>query len=363
MTMQGKYLRLVDKVIGRFFYLAAYPLVKMLPKSRSGGVLAIKLWALGDSIATLPALKALKEKNSQKKLTILCTKNNALVYELSGIPDEVLVLEYGNPLSLVRVLARLLKGFSLCVDFEPYSYFSSFLCGMTRSPDRTGFSNRGLLYTKRVAPEKIHIAANYMRLVGGGHYALVPLHVGKESEREASSLLPSGKVIAVHPGSSSSSPRRKWSAENFANLCDALASRHGATIIVIGTKADNGDANAVAEKMHHPAVNLCGRTSLPVLASLLRKVSLLIANDSGPMHMAAAMKTPVLGLFGPNNPEFFGPLGGVSLYHGPDEPWIKPFEGKFPGSCPEEYDVNRITVAEALEAANGILARGNTRPL
>ncbi|SRR3989338_5513187 len=360
--MQGKYLRLVDKVVGKFFYLAAYPLVKILPKSRSGGVLAIKLWALGDSIATLPALKALKEKNPQEKLTVLCTKNNALVYELSGIPDEVVVLDYRNPLSVARVLARLLKGFSLCVDFEPYSYFSSFLCGMTRAPLRTGFSNRGLLYTNHIAPEKIHIAANYMRLAGGGHYALVPLRVTENAVREASSLLPPGKVIAIHPGSSSSSPRRKWSTENFAKLCDTLATQHNASIIIIGTKGDNTGAKTVVEEMHHSVVNLCGKTSLPVLASLLQKVSLLIANDSGPMHLAAAMKTPVLGLFGPNNPELFGPLGGVSLYHGPGEPWIKPFEGKFPDSCPEEYDVNRITVAEALEAANGLLARGNTRP-
>jgi heptosyltransferase-2 len=114
-------------------------------------------------------------------------------------------------------------------------------------------------------------------------------------------------VVAVHPGADS--PSRRWRPERFARVADELVERCGARVIVLGGPSDEALAASVVAAMHSRALNLCGQVRLDELPYVLSRCDLLLANDSGPMHLAAAAQTPVVAIFGPGYPSVFGPYG------------------------------------------------------
>jgi len=106
-------------------------------------------------------------------------------------------------------------------------------------------------------------------------------------------------LIAIHAGSGGYSLARRWEAEKFAAVADALHERHNAQIVLVGSKAD--DSPAVIAAMKHTPLDLTGKTTLPELAGFLKTCDLYIGADSGVMHLAAAAGTPVVAVFGPSN--------------------------------------------------------------
>lgn len=112
--------------------------------------------------------------------------------------------------------------------------------------------------------------------------------------------------IAVHPGSRA--PSHRWPVERFAQVADHLACRHDARIILLGGRGEEPLAAAVAAHMRTPAHNLAGRTSLGGLAALIEAASLYIGNDTGPSHLAVAVGTPSVTIFGPVDPCRWAPL-------------------------------------------------------
>jgi heptosyltransferase II len=359
--MKGPLLRLADATLGRIVYFLVFLLKFVLPKNSSNRVLIIKLWAVGDTVTTLPSVKVIKEAYPEKEITALCTKNNVSVYEYSGLIDSIILLNYRNPISaLVTILGLLKKGYSLCIDYEPYSYLSSSLSALSRAKERVGFSNRSLLYTKTTTPEKIHVVNNFIKLTKTlidveYHKTLVKLKTPKSAKTQANELLPNGTVIGMHVGSGSSSIIRRWKEENFAELADKLIEKYDVKIVITGSDTDKKESEKVISLMKNSVTDLTGKTDLITLAACLEQMDLYIANDSGPMHISAAMGTKTIGLFGPNKPELYGPINGVGIYKGPEEPYIKPFEGKFPEKYRKEYDVNNIPVDDVLEEVSKLL--------
>jgi len=112
-------------------------------------------------------------------------------------------------------------------------------------------------------------------------------------------------LVAIHPGSGGYSLARRWSAEGFARVADALVERCGARIILVGTPADG--VSQVATLMRAEAMNLEGKTNLKQLAAILKRCDLFIGADSGVMHLAAAVGTPLVAIFGPSNYCAWGP--------------------------------------------------------
>jgi len=105
---------------------------------------------------------------------------------------------------------------------------------------------------------------------------------------------------------------KRWPAERFAAVADALAEGHRARILLIGSAKERDVLEAVADRMRQMAVRLGGRTDLTTLTGILRRARLLLSNDTGAMHVAAALGTPVLAVFGPTDHEATGPLGPYS---------------------------------------------------
>jgi ADP-heptose:LPS heptosyltransferase len=118
--------------------------------------------------------------------------------------------------------------------------------------------------------------------------------------------LPEGPLAVVHPGARDR--RRRWPVASFAAVADSLAAR-GFHVLLTGTESERGVLAAVRQQMTHPALDLAGRTSLGALAALLARAKLLIANDTGVSHLAAAVGTPSVVLFSASDPARWAPLG------------------------------------------------------
>ncbi|HEV2106845.1 MAG TPA: glycosyltransferase family 9 protein [Thermomicrobiales bacterium] len=128
-------------------------------------------------------------------------------------------------------------------------------------------------------------------------------------ERRAAALLPmdgEGPLVGLHPGAKD--PERRWPVERFAALGDALAARHGARLVLTGTEGEREIVTAVREEMRAPALDLAGQTDLGAFAAAIRRLDLLVTNDTGASHLAAALGTPSVVLFGPTRPAHWAPL-------------------------------------------------------
>jgi ADP-heptose:LPS heptosyltransferase len=131
-----------------------------------------------------------------------------------------------------------------------------------------------------------------------------------EDERAARAALPPrpGPYVCVHPGASV--PERRWPAERFAAAADALADR-GLAVVLTGTAAEAGLMREVAEQMAAPAIDIAGRTDLGATAAVLRRARLLVCNDTGVSHLAAAIRTPSIVISTGDNPARWSPTDKV----------------------------------------------------
>jgi lipopolysaccharide heptosyltransferase II len=117
---------------------------------------------------------------------------------------------------------------------------------------------------------------------------------------------PAFPLVGLHPGAKVKT--RRWPAERFAALADTLIERYGADIVLTGSAAEQQLTATVRRAMHHPALDLAGQTDLGPFGAVIARLDLLVSNDTGAAHMAAAVGTPSVVLFGPGRPEQWGPL-------------------------------------------------------
>ncbi len=286
---------------------------------------------LGDTMIALPALRALRERFPGGHLAVQIRANLAEI--LSGIPwiDEVLPLTIrsGTPgiADRVRVAGELRrKRFGLAVVF-PNSFDSALLPFLAGIPERLGYARdgRGPLLTVPVpaTPEirSMHQVRSYhalLRPLGiGGEPGPVELEVPESAAERAGALLAElpgeGPVIALAAGSAYGRAR-EWPEEHFAALARILAERHGARFVLVGAPREVEQCRkvvALAGGLPRGSAILitAGRTSPADLAALLARCDAFFGNDSGAMHVAAAVGIPTLAIFGSTNPVHTHPLG------------------------------------------------------
>jgi ADP-heptose:LPS heptosyltransferase len=168
-------------------------------------------------------------------------------------------------------------------------------------------------------------------------------------------------TIVIHPGASD--PRRRWSAQKFAAVGDRLA-QEGCRVIVVGIPEEAEVVAQVCTHMHSPALNLCGAISLHGLTGLLESAELVIANDSGPRHLAEAVGTPTVGIYWCGN--LINAGSSFRTFHRPHLSWqiTCPQCGKniLHETCPHDSSfVDDVRVEEVVESALDILAISEQR--
>jgi heptosyltransferase-2 len=120
-------------------------------------------------------------------------------------------------------------------------------------------------------------------------------------------------LVILSPGASYG-PAKRWPACRFAELAGLVQKRKGAEILIIGSADETEVAESISSSMEKKPAILTGQTSLPRLLGLISQAALFISNDSGPMHMANALRVPVVGIFGPTDPEVTGPFEQPSRF-------------------------------------------------
>jgi heptosyltransferase II len=261
---------------------------------------------LGDLVMSLPALQ-------QGQAQALLVRRPLLpILELAGLPSELIPLDRGLAAAWTAARAihelRCERGVLL-----PPSFSSALILVAAGIPERRGTATdfRSSLLTDAV-PAAVsagqHRASLYVELVTGRRPAGPPtprLAISDDQRAAFACHVPGvgDSVIGVFPGSFASS--RRWSPARFRELV-ALLGREGHSVVVFGGPAER---ELTAEVAGDAAIDLGGRTDLPLLAAGLASCRLLVTNDSGPMHLAAAVGTPVVALFGAGDPSETGPLG------------------------------------------------------
>ncbi|MCX5884003.1 MAG: glycosyltransferase family 9 protein, partial [Deltaproteobacteria bacterium] len=119
-------------------------------------------------------------------------------------------------------------------------------------------------------------------------------------------------IVGINPGGDREN--RRWAPDRFASVAEEIIGRFNAAVILLGGPAEVHIASDIAGRIRSDVFNLAGKTSVDALPYIISRMDLLITNDSGPMHIAAATKTPLVALFGPEDPKLFGPYTDPERY-------------------------------------------------
>lgn len=270
---------------------------------------------VGDALIATPLLQLLRRRPGGAHLAVLAAP--AVVPALAGLSFIDEIMTRGG---FLQTAARLRRGRFDEVFVLPNSFSSAVLAALSGAPRRIGYACefRGPLLTDaRPWPGEIgHRVLRYARLadpaLGRLSPADYPCAVASDeaAEAEANRLLEGldpRRLVAVNP-CSMNAPSRRWAAERFGALCRALAGLGFAPVLVGGpTLADRRRVDEVKAAAGTPTSDLCGRTSLPGLAAVLRRARLLVTGDVGLMHVGAAAGTPLLVLAGASDTSVTGP--------------------------------------------------------
>ena len=289
-------------------------------------ILLVKLSSFGDVLHALPFLEALRAAYPDARITWLVEAAYAPL--LTGHPalDEVWVaprlrpgefLSGPNPARLRTLLKQLrAQPIDLVVDVQGLLK-SAIWVALAKSPRKVGYDRtRELSYlalTERVPPfdPEAHAVRRYLNLA---HYLGAPpapprFRLNLDAAVDISALLPAADdrpLVVLHPGARWAT--KLWPAESWARLAAHLHGR-GLQVAITGSAADQELVASIIELTQTPIINLAGRTSLAELAGVLRRARLAVTTDTGAMHLAAALGTPLVALFGPTAPWRTGPFG------------------------------------------------------
>jgi len=286
-------------------------------------ILVIKLRYVGDVLLATPVLSRLRESFPKAHLAMLVNPGTDDVVRDHPAIDEVMVLKRGNLARQWRFVQDLRRQrFDLVIDLTDADR-SALLSWLSRAPVRLGYNSegrwRGRLYTQVVAADRfgMHTVRYHLKAMEALGLAGSPpaptLAVAPEARREADRLLREAGVdrarpfVCLHPGA-----RwwfKAWPAERFAALADLIQTETAAQTLFLGGDQERSLESRIADGMRTTFRSLIGKTSLRALAAVLERAALMVSNDNGPMHMAAALRVPVIGLFGPSDPAVWGPWG------------------------------------------------------
>ncbi|MFL5802028.1 MAG: glycosyltransferase family 9 protein [Roseiflexaceae bacterium] len=315
------------------------------------GILAIRLDNLGDVLVTTPALHAIKESLPGAELTLLASPVGAQAGRMNPDIDDVIV--YQSPQMdpwcqlrqdsareqhmIAALKQRRFDGAIIFTSFRQSSLPAAYLCYLADIPLRLAASIDGcgsLLTTRHKHPESLrHEVERGLDLVGAIGCRTAATDLVLEVPEQARAALSRWQfmwcngaspgmnpLIVVHPGCSM--PARTYPWQRYAEVVEVLIQQFGATVVITGSAAERELVErvyaCVRPKHRQAACALAGELEFSELCALIERADLVITNNTGPMHIAAAVKTPVVALFALTNPpEQWGPwrVPHRLLYH------------------------------------------------
>lgn len=280
-------------------------------------ILIIRLSSLGDIVLTTPVLRLLRDHCPLARIDFLMKTPYQDVLQTHPCVDRLLLLDPCQPLwTTLRTLRQ--TRYDLVLDLHGTLRSQLLACGLS--------ARRRLVYGKHVLRRALLVHGGWNTLSAMtsvpelyvaplrrlGLQAPLPdlaLSIDVEShdamEQYLTQIFPAGidrPLLAVAPGARW--PTKRWSVDGFARVAEACVRQHQAAVVILGDTSDAPLAQTLCQRLTTPVLNCAGQLSLRHTLALLQRCRLLLCNDSGLMHVATALKIPVVAIFGPTVQEF-----------------------------------------------------------
>ncbi len=289
---------------------------------------------VGDGVMSLPALEALRERYPSAEIVLLVKPWVADLYENHPAIDRTIVYdaagEHRGPSGFAKLVEQIrTEHFDMAILFQN-AFHAAWMSWRADIPVRIGYGleARGVLLTDSIpVPSPAHYGHQsnyYLQLLfrAGIVERVEPverIHLSVENSektwaaRQLKSLGLGGPrfLVGLTPGAAFG-PAKRWLSERYADLADRLIGALNADVLIFGSPSEKLLAEEVAHNMTHTPVILTGETTLRQLMALLVQCRLVITNDSGPMHLAAALGLPVVAIFGSTDETATGPVSPLA---------------------------------------------------
>ena len=281
---------------------------------------------------TLPILKPLKELYPYARITFLTSYSAKDIIINNPYIDEILTYNafwfypksFKNAIKEYRGFLNVLRSKSYDLVIEARADIRDVIFLAYRSKGRYRISYKvgggGYLLTHivpyKALKHKVEYHLDIVRYLGCKCEEIEwGIYLTKDEELKTDKLLTQTGIphnrplFAIHPGARKE--LKCWFSKGYATLSDALIDKYDASLVIIGSPDEIGLAEKVSKMMKKKAVILAGKITLRETAGILKRCNLFICNDSAPMHIAAAMKTPTVAIFGPSKSNETGPYGNI----------------------------------------------------
>ena len=282
-------------------------------------ILILRMGPLGETILTTPVIRALRARFPKVYIAYMVAPDREELVSANPNLDEVITYEISVPKLVYGIMKR---AFQMAVVLQP-TFRLVLHTLLARIPFRVGFETNccsgRLLHVAVPNNTAQHETNRYLDVVRG--IGVQPdssepeMFVNNAAQRWADEFLgncgidPNRPLIGLNPGTGSVS--RRWQKERFAKIGDLLHQEHNAQILVTAGPREGALPHELAHQMACSPIILTGTTPMQ-LGAMIQRCRLFISNDTGPMHMSTAVKTPTIALFGSSNPSRWGPF-----WHGP----------------------------------------------
>lgn len=341
-------------------------------------ILVMRLDRIGDVLLSTPVIKALRGAYPESEISFMASPYAIDIVKGNPYLNEVIVYdkmgaEKGGLGNFKFVASLRKKKYDLAIILHPTnrSHLVAFFSGI---PERIGYNKKmGMLLTKKIPHTKQYGLKHEM------DYALgILAYIGVKSPERALYMPITEKseakvkkiyaehglgdrdtIVVINP--TSSCPSKMWPVPKFVEVAHVLAKKHNAKLVIISDAKDKETADNLSRSVNAKHLNLAGMTTVSDLASVLRRAKVFISNDSGPVHIASAVGTPVIAIFGRNDrglsPERWGPLGKRDIILHKDAGC----EVCLAHNCRIGFRcLNSVTVEEVVDEANKILSPKET---
>lgn len=333
--------------------------------------LIVSTTGIGDTLWGTPAIRALRKTFPQCYIGVLTNNMGFKLLEGNFDIDDFFIFQRGlkGHLALPGLLAKLReKYFDTAFIFHASDRIIWPLCYFTGANEIIGISgqNKDLDFVLTQAIRSQHLKhgietrLEIVKLVGVNNIqGTILMHLSDKNRDHVRSFLRDNLIgedsllIGLHPGAQK--PFKCWPAENFIAVGNILIKKFGGNVIVTGNADEKALALKIASKIAG-AISVAGKFSLRETAALIEKMNIFITNDTGPMHIAFAFKTPTIALFSPTNPEYCGPYNVDSAIVISKPRLCSPCIGK---KCEKPLCMEQITPEEVIAHAESLLTKVN----
>ena len=342
-------------------------------KEEVNKILMIKFWGIGNIVMLFPTIRAVRRKFPEAEIDMFTLRTNREIVEGNSWIDNVYFLDHQRfvafAVSYLKIAFRLRRErYDMILDFEQFAKTSSVFALLVGGRERIGFDTpgqgRGIAYTRRVAYlDYKHMTEVFFRIAKGAgvdraDLSPVRLDIREEEYEKVKSFLyennikPEDLLVGMHPCASINVVQRRWEPEKFAELADILIEKYGARVVFTGTGREEDElVSKILSMMRNSAISGASKFAALELAAFAEKCNFFVSNDTAPVHIASAMGTPVVGIYGPNTPYLYGPRGDNHLAFYKDlycSPCITNYNAKI-ANCRNPVCIKSITVQEVFE--------------